>query len=143
MQIHPLIVERTLNAPAEQIWQALTDLSQIKKWYFDLDSFEARVGFVFEFYGAKDDTKYLHHCKITEVIPDRKLSYTWQYQDFQGTSEVSFELFPHDDATLVRITHSGLGSFPKDNPDFALSSFIAGWTHILGVSLSAFVEEEK
>jgi uncharacterized protein YndB with AHSA1/START domain len=142
MATQPLIIERTLHASAEKVWQALTDNSQMKKWYFDMESFEPRVGFEFEFYGSKDDTRFLHHCQVTEVIPNKKLSYTWRYKDYPGNSKVSFELFPEGDATRVRITHTGLDSFPQDNPDFAVTNFTAGWEYILGTNLKDFVEKQ-
>ncbi|OOQ59601.1 SRPBCC family protein [Mucilaginibacter pedocola] len=143
METQPLIVERTLNAPASKIWEALTDNDKMKQWYFQLESFEPRVGFEFSFAGqGSKGEKYIHLCRITAVEPEKKLSYTWRYQDFPGNSEVSFELFPDGDKTLVRITHTGLETMPQNGPDFAVESFTQGWTHILGISLANFVEEK-
>jgi len=143
METKPLIVERTLNAHAARIWQALTDNDQMKQWYFQLENFEPRVGFEFHFkgQGAKGE-QYIHNCRITAVEPEKKLSYTWSYQDYPGASEVSFELFPDGDKTLVRITHTGLETFPQGSPDFAVTSFTAGWNQILGISLKEFVEKD-
>jgi uncharacterized protein YndB with AHSA1/START domain len=143
METQPLIVERTLNAPASKVWEALTDNEKMKQWYFKLESFEPRVGFEFSFagQGAKGEN-YIHHCRITAVEPEKKLSYTWRYQDYPGDSEVSFELFPEGDKTLVRITHTGLETMPRNNPDFAAESFSKGWNYILGESLKKFVEEQ-
>jgi uncharacterized protein YndB with AHSA1/START domain len=143
METHALIVERTLNAPVNKVWEALTDNEKMKQWYFKLDSFEPRVGFEFSFagQGAKGE-KYIHHCRITAVEPEKKLSYTWRYEDYPGDSEVSFELFPEGDKTLVRITHTGLETMPRNNPDFAAESFSKGWNYILGESLKKFVEEQ-
>jgi uncharacterized protein YndB with AHSA1/START domain len=144
METKPLIVERTLNAPVGRVWQALTDNSKMKEWYFKLENFEPRVGFEFEFNGqGRKGEQYLHKCRITAVEPEKKLSYTWQYDKFEGISEVSFELFPEGDQTLVRITHTGLEGFPQNNPDFAGSSFAEGWNYILGKSLKGFVEKEQ
>ncbi|TSD67358.1 SRPBCC domain-containing protein [Inquilinus sp. KBS0705] len=142
MENKPLIVERTLNASADRIWQALTDNSQMKQWYFQLEHFEACVGFEFSFngQGAKGE-QYVHNCRVTAVEPEKKLSYTWKYESYPGESEVSFELFPQGDETLVRITHTGLETFPQDSPDFGPASFNKGWNHILGISLKDFVEK--
>ncbi|MBB5395381.1 MULTISPECIES: SRPBCC domain-containing protein [unclassified Mucilaginibacter] len=143
METKPLIVERTLNAPAGRIWQALTDNDKMKKWYFQLENFEPRVGFEFSFTGqGSKGEKYVHNCRVTAVEPERKLSYTWAYEGFSGSSEVSFELFAEGDKTLVRITHTGLETFPQNGPDFAIESFTKGWNHILGISLKEFVETE-
>jgi uncharacterized protein YndB with AHSA1/START domain len=143
METQPLIVEKKLNAPAARVWEALTNNEQMQQWYFKLDNFEARIGFEFSFLGqGSKGENYKHNCVITAVIPERKLSYTWAYENLEGSSEVSFELFPDRDQTLVRITHTGLDSFPKNNPDFDPSSFNEGWNHILGISLKDFVEKQ-
>ena len=143
METQPLIVERKITASAQRIWEALTNNSQMQQWYFKLDSFEPTVGFTFSFYGqGQKGEKYKHNCRITAVEPGKKLSYTWEYENREGSSEVSFELFPDGDETLVRITHTGLDSFPKNNPDFDASSFSKGWNHILGISLKDFVEKK-
>jgi len=107
--------------------------------YFDIAHFEVKLGSEFEFYGSKDDKRYFHLGKVTEVVPNKKLSYTRKYKDTPGNSEVHFELFPEKDETLVKITHTGLNSFPQDDPDFAVASFKQGWTHILGENLKNFV----
>lgn len=144
METTPLIVERTLNAPVKRVWQALTDNSKMKQWYFQLENFEPRVGFEFQFTGqGQKGEQYVHQCRITAVEPEKKLSYTWQYEGFEGISEVSFELFPQGDQTRVTITHTGLETFAQNNPDFAGSSFEKGWNHILGISLKGFLEKEQ
>lgn len=135
----PLIVERTLNAPASKIWSALTDINQMKQWYFQLPDFKAEVGFTFEFSGGDETKTFLHRCVVTEVIPGKKLAHTWTYPDYPGSSVVAWELFEQGDETLVRITHTGLETFP-DTGDFARANFNGGWNHILGISLKEFVE---
>ena len=57
----PFVIERTYNAPAEKVWKAITDKTQMKQWYFDLEKFEPKVGFEFSFEGGPQDKKYLHH----------------------------------------------------------------------------------
>lgn len=136
----PLIVEKIIKAPAAKIWQALTDNDQMGEWYFDLADFKPEVGFTFEFSGGDEENVYRHKCVVTEVIPNKKLSHTWTYPDYQGSSTVTWELFEQGDETLVRITHTGLETFP-DSPSFARASFHGGWNHILGISLKEFVEK--
>ncbi len=31
-----VVIERTYNAPVEKVWKALTDVDQMRQWYFDL-----------------------------------------------------------------------------------------------------------
>jgi uncharacterized protein YndB with AHSA1/START domain len=135
----PIVVEYTYDAPADRVWQAITDADQMRQWYFDLPDFKAQVGFAFQFTGGTETKQYLHLCEVTEVIPERKLSHTWRYDGYEGNSEVSWELFPEGDRTRVKLTHAGLERFPA-NPDFAADNFRMGWNDILGKSLKHFVE---
>lgn len=66
-----LVIERIFNAPASKVWNALTNKEDIKQWSFEMKEFKAQKGFEFDFYGSKDDVKYLHHCKITDVTPEK------------------------------------------------------------------------
>jgi len=137
---HPLITESTYNAPVDIVWQAITDREQMKQWYFDIESFKPEVGFEFTFKGENEGRVYIHLCKITELIPGRKLKHSWRYQDYEGISYVTFELFPEENKTRIKLTHEGLESFPT-LPDFARNNFKEGWTMIIGTLLKDFVEK--
>jgi uncharacterized protein YndB with AHSA1/START domain len=145
MQTEPLVVERTYNAPIDKVWKAITDKDQMKQWYFDLEEFRAEKGFKFSFMGGDDCVQYLHVCEVLTADPPNKLSYSWTYPEHNnGYSVVTFELFKEGEKkTRLRLSHEGLDSFPKDQPNFALSSFTEGWNSILGDSLRKFVETEK
>jgi uncharacterized protein YndB with AHSA1/START domain len=136
----PIIVERTLNAPPEKVWKAITDRNQMKSWYFDLADFKPKVGFEFRFTGGTETKKLLHICRITEVIPQNKLSHSWRYDGYEGLSTVTFELFNEGKQTRVRLTHTGVETFPQATGDFARENFVQGWTHIIGTSLKGYVE---
>ena len=141
--VQPFTIERTYNAPIEKVWNALTDKDQMKKWYFDLPAFEPVIGFEFQFYGqGHKGEQYLHLCKVTQVVPGKKISYTWTYDKYEGVSEVSFELFAEGDKTRLKLTHEGLETFPANNPDFAKQSFTDGWTMLIGKLLKDFVEKQ-
>jgi len=138
----PLIIERTYNAPVQAVWEALTDIDKIRKWYFNMDDFKPRVGFRFSFPGENEGRKYIHHCEVTAAEPGKKISYTWKYQGYTGESHVVFELFAEGDKTRVKLTHTGIETFPADTPDFKRSNFEMGWTEIIGTMLKNFVEKK-
>jgi uncharacterized protein YndB with AHSA1/START domain len=140
MKNEPFVIERIFNAPVEKVWKAITDKAEMKQWYFDLESFKPEVGFEFSFKGGPDDRQYLHLCKITEVIREKKLAYSWRYDGHVGSSIVTFELFPENGKTRLRLTHEGLETFPVSNPDFAKKNFAEGWTSIIGTSLKNYLE---
>jgi uncharacterized protein YndB with AHSA1/START domain len=142
MRLKPIVVEKTIKASADRVWRAITDRDEMKQWYFELSEFRAETGFEFSFYGkGKKGERYLHLCKVTEVVPLKKLAYTWKYEGYPGESLVTFELSPDGNGTKVKLTHDGLASFPADNPDFARTSFNGGWTQLIGKQLPEFVEK--
>jgi uncharacterized protein YndB with AHSA1/START domain len=136
-----VVIERTFNAPVARVWKALTDVEEMRRWYFELKEFKPEVGFEFEFIVEHEGMKYHHLCKITEVIPQRKLAYTWRYKGHEGNSLVTFELFADGNKTQLKLTHEGLETFPK-TPSFARKNFMEGWTQIIGSSLKEFVESD-
>lgn len=143
MNNEPFVIERTYNAPIEKVWKAITDKDDMKQWYFDLSAFEPKVGFEFSFEGGDDKQTYLHLCKITEVVPGKKLTYSWRYEGYEGNSFVTWELFDEgNDTTRLKLTHTGLETFVTSNPSFARESFAKGWTHITGISLKDFLEKQ-
>ncbi|WP_394800131.1 SRPBCC family protein [Mucilaginibacter roseus] len=68
------------------------------------------------------------------------MAHTWTYQGYPGNSEVIFELFPEGEKTRLRLTHSGLGSFP-DDAHFARHRFEKGWKAIIGYKLKHYLEK--
>jgi uncharacterized protein YndB with AHSA1/START domain len=134
-----IVIERTFNAPVARVWKALTDIEEMRQWYFDLKEFKPEVGFEFEFVVEHGGMKYHHLCKITKMIPQKKLAYTWRYKGEEGDSLVTFELFPDGDKTRLKLTHEGLETFPK-LPAYARENFTKGWTEIIGSSLKDFLE---
>lgn len=138
----PFVIEQTYNAPVRKVWKALTDKGQMKQWYFDVSDFKPQVGFEFSFEGGTPEKSYTHLCKVLEVIPEKKLVYTWSYQGYPGLSTLTFELFAENEKTRLRLTHSGLETFPAEtNPDFAKKNFEMGWTEITSKMLREFVEK--
>jgi uncharacterized protein YndB with AHSA1/START domain len=136
-----VVVERTLNAPVAKVWKALTDVDQMREWYFDLKAFKPEVGFEFEFVVEHEGNSYHHLCRVTEVIPQKKIAYTWRYKGEAGDSLVSIELSPEGDKTRLKLTHTGIETFPK-TPAYARKNFEAGWTSNIGTELKEFVERK-
>ena len=137
-----VVIERTFNAPIARVWKALTDVEDMRRWYFELKEFKPEVGFEFEFTVEHEGMKYHHLCKATEVIPRKKLAYTWRYKGHEGDSLVTFELAAAGDRTRLKLTHEGLETFPK-LPSFARKNFESGWTAIIGSELKQFLEGKQ
>ncbi len=142
MSNEPFIIERTFDVPVSKVWSAITDKDEMRQWYFDLPDFRAEIGFEFEFTGGPDDgVKYLHKCRVTEVVPGSKITYSWRYEGYEGNSFVTFELFEEGAGTRLVLTHAGLDTFPVSNPDLARKNFAMGWTDIIGRSLKEYLQK--
>ena len=143
MDNQAIMMERLFNAPIKKVWRAITDKDEMKNWYFDLEEFKAETGFRFQFTGGPSpDKQYLHLCEVTEVIPEKKLTYSWRYDGYEGNSFVTFELFEQGNQTLLKFSHTDIGTFPKENPDLDRRNFVQGWNEIIHTSLKEYVEAD-
>jgi uncharacterized protein YndB with AHSA1/START domain len=137
-----IVLERTFNAPVARVWKALTDVDQMRQWYFDLKEFKPQIGFEFEFIVEHEGNTYHHLCRVTDVVPEKKIAYTWRYKGEPGDSLVTFELSPEGDKTRLKLTHTGIETFPK-TAAYARKNFESGWTAIIGSELKEFVEKQQ
>ncbi len=127
--IEPLVIERIFDAPVARVWQAMTTKEEMGRWFFDLKEFKAQAGFEFQFAVEHEGNTYDHRCKVTEVVPQKKLAFTWRYHGHEGDSLVTFELSAEGNKTKLKLTHTGLETFPK-TPQFARKNFEGGWNYI-------------
>ena len=138
--IEPLIVERTLEAPVELVWRCLTNKDDVHRWFFELNEFKPEVGFKFDFAVEHEGMKFCHLCRVTEVIPKKKLAFTWRYDGHEGDSLVTLELLAEGAKTKLKLTHVGLETFPK-TPQFGRKNFESGWNFIT-TALKKYVESD-
>ena len=137
----PLVVERTFAAPVALVWRAITTKEGLDRWFFALTEFKSQAGFEFQFAVDHEGHHYDHRCRITEVISQQKLAFSWRYAGQAGDSLVTLELWAEGgDQTRLKLTHSGLETFPK-TPAFARKNFMRGWTQLIGSSLKEYVEQ--
>jgi uncharacterized protein YndB with AHSA1/START domain len=141
----PVVIERAYRAPADKVWRALTELDQMKRWYFpQLEAFRPEVGFETAFSVTKHGIAYSHRWKVTEVIPGRKISYEWRYAGHPGNTLVTIELFEQLGTTWLRLTHRGIESFREDGHTvLTREGFTQGWTHLLGSALRDYLGPKK
>ena len=141
MENEPLILEHEFDAPIELVWRAFTEKELMKKWFFDVSDFQPIVGFKFQFEGGEEDKRYVHLCEVIELVPLKKLKYSWKYEGYDGLSFVTYELSSVGDKTKVKLIHEGIETFT--NLDFVIGKFLEGWTYLLQVSLQEFLDNGK
>ena len=140
----PVVVERTLAAPMDKVGVALTNLAEMKQWYFpQLTAFEPRVGFETQFTITMHEVDYPHLWRVTEVQPGKRITYSWKYGGYSGESFVTFELSPAATGTHLTLTHRDLETFePDKNPMMVRSNFVMGWNHF-GDSLMSYSQKQS
>ncbi|MCC8154728.1 MAG: SRPBCC domain-containing protein [Tannerellaceae bacterium] len=142
MRNEPIIVEQKIRAPGERIWKAISDREEMRHWYFDITRFWPELGCDFQFNEIKDGEKYVVLCRITNILEKKKLSYSWKYEGVPGYSEVSFELIPADEETIVCLTHTGTESFADTRGAFRKKEFRKMWERIIQRMLKDYAERE-
>lgn len=141
MDNKPLVIEQEFNAPIALVWRALTENELLQKWYFNVSNFKPEVGCRFNFEGGEEGKRYTHLCEVLEVVPHKKLKYSWQYEGYEGLSFVTFELTAVDEKTRVKLIHEGLETFTI--PDFSRDKFAGGWKYLIHESLKEYLENGK
>ena len=138
----PIIVEQTFSTSVDTVWNAITRIEQMRKWYFEsIPSFKPEVGFETQFNVKGRERNFLHKWKVTEVVPLKMLAYNWKYEEYPGNSLVKFELFEENKLTKLKLTHQVLEDFPDDIPEFKRESGVEGWTFFISKSLKEFLEK--
>jgi len=139
---NPVVLERIFNSPVERVWHAITDINQMRLWYFpQLENFQPEKGFETQFNVHHEGKDFLHIWKVKDVVPMKKISIEWKYECYPGNSLVSFELFPRGNKTRLLLTHEGIESFmPAQYPELGKKNFIEGWTAFMDNQLKQFLE---
>lgn len=115
-----IIQETMINAPAERIFEALTNPEQLLEWWFAEGKFRAthveadlRPGgewrMLVDGNCGPDSSCTVVRGEYVKIVRPHLLIFTWNRdgEDFPETL-VRWDLEQQDGATLVRVTHSGL-----------------------------------
>jgi uncharacterized protein YndB with AHSA1/START domain len=130
-----IVVEGVLSHAPETVWKALTTAELIGRWLMPND-FAPVVGKRFNFRTKPmGDWDGVVHCEVLEVVPERKLVYSWKggsnsnpkYGSALDTV-VTWTLTPVDGGTRLRLVHAG---FCSPGNDFAFDAMSPGWGRVL------------
>jgi hypothetical protein len=78
---------------------------------------------------------------VTEVIDQRRLTYSFRFQNEKGITYVTWELLPEGQKTRLRLTHEGLENIAHIGPDYSRQNFVEGWTGFFDTRLRNFLEK--
>jgi uncharacterized protein YndB with AHSA1/START domain len=116
--------------PAEAVWEYLTTPELMAQWLMKND-FQPIVGHDFQFRTnpiPNLDFDGIFYCKVLEIVPFKKLSYSWKSGPGEGKitldSVVVWKLQPTDKGTELFLEHSGFAK--KENLNF-YNGMTDGW----------------
>ena len=113
-QSEALSFEFDLHHAPEKVWRALTDPALLAEWLLPVVELELEPGAAFAFKAPRfPDWDGTVSCRILEVEPHRKLSYTWRAIDLDTV--VTFTLTPTPSGTRLSLVQSGFKPEQKQN----------------------------
>lgn len=137
----PIIIEQELKRPVEDIWKALTDVGQMKHWFFDnIDGFTPIVGFKTRFVVKNENRIFTHLWEITKVTPYQSITFNWKYAEYPGDAFVTFKLIEEKNRVTLRVTMEIVEDFPTNVPEFKRESCVGGWNYFIKQRLKDFLQ---
>lgn len=123
-----------IDAPPEAVFKALTDEKELVEWMPNEAKMDARVGGEYEFkyhWDARGGMDTILRGRILELVPNKKLSYTWDSQTKDGNKRTTnaivtwvLDQLPNG-KTSVTLIHSGVAKeFRQDSE--------SGWNYFMG-----------
>lgn len=116
----------------DKVWQYLTEPQLLAQWLMEND-FKPIVGHSFQF-RTKPIVKFgfdgIVNCEVLEVVPKKRLSYTWKGGSggkVSLDSKVTWTLTPKDDGTELLLAHTGFKGLKNFFASIVMQS---GWSKI-------------
>jgi uncharacterized protein YndB with AHSA1/START domain len=95
-----LVFERVIAHPPERVWSALTSHEELMQWHPTPFDVEPQEGGRVSFSSSAPDAPEMPDGTVLAWAPPHLLAYSW------GEDELRWELRPHDDGCLLKLSHS-------------------------------------
>jgi uncharacterized protein YndB with AHSA1/START domain len=137
-------ITRYFDTTVERVWECITDKEIMSQWLMPND-FAPVVGHRFTF-RTKPRLKFgfdgIIHCRVIEIIPFKKLRYSWQGGPGDGSINldtiVTWALEPDGQGTLLHFEHSGFEGIRNFIPYLIMGK---GWKSIIGERLLSSLQK--
>ncbi|MCX7874860.1 MAG: SRPBCC domain-containing protein [Melioribacteraceae bacterium] len=137
----PIIVEQKFNVSTSTLWNALTDINEMRKWYFEnIPDFKPVKGFTTKFKVVSGERVFIHNWEVVDVIPFELIKYVWSFDGYKGKSTSEFKILTEDNFTTLILTIIISEDFEDNIPEFERGSCIAGWNYFINEKLKNFLE---
>lgn len=127
-----LTVERTINAPQADVFNAWLDPEMLRKFMMPASgvsvtrtSTEPKEGGRFEIIMDTGETELPHTGTYREISPHERLVFTWESPFSQGDSTVALTFAAAGAGTKITLVHTRFADAE------ARDSHLGGWTRIL------------
>jgi uncharacterized protein YndB with AHSA1/START domain len=136
----PVIVEQIFDTSITSVWNAITKRDEMIQWYFDnIPSFKPEVGFKTQFNVKAPSRDFMHLWQITEVIPVKRLVYSWNFEGLDGKSFSIFDLEEIGTQTKLTLTTKVEEDFDDAIPEFTRESCVGGWNYFIKERLKDYL----
>ncbi|WP_027548707.1 SRPBCC domain-containing protein [Bradyrhizobium sp. WSM2254] len=131
-----IVIDEVFPHTAETIWKALTSAQLIARWLMQPTGFEAVEGKAFTFQTKPGgDWDGVIHCRVLEVVANRRLVYAWKGGDERNTgygapldTVVTWSLTPVEAGTRIQLIHAGF-VLPRNESAYTIMS--GGWKTVV------------
>jgi uncharacterized protein YndB with AHSA1/START domain len=130
----------TVNAPAEKVYRALTEPSELRRWFATEAKSDARTGGAYHLTFTFDDASRNHETKgeYRAAEAGKRVAYSWPAGHAKVPTEVEFKLAPQGNGTELTMLHSGWAATTEESR----KEHEMGWGFFLS-NLKAYLEEGK
>ncbi len=140
MSSKPIVVEQSFSVQPDAVWQAITKPDLMRQWYFEqIEDFRPEVGFETQFDIEVGNRIFRHQWKVTEVVPGKSITYSWEYAGFPGLGSTEWKLSGTGGGSKLVLISTGIESFSQDIPEFTRESGQAGWEYFVQQRLPKFL----
>jgi len=141
-----LVIKWHFPHPAEKVWECLTTPELISQWLMKND-FKPVVGHKFNFHTKpipKMGFDGIVYCEVTEIVPGKKLVYTWKGgsapDNLSLDTILTWTLTPQEDGTELLLEHKGFKGFKN----YITSIFMgSGWRKHIPRRMAQVLNEMK
>jgi uncharacterized protein YndB with AHSA1/START domain len=131
-----IVEEVFIEAPPERVYRALTEPSELLKWWGDLNVYwctswtlDLRIGGKWKSEGEnRQGGRFFVEGEFTEIVPPKILAFSWKPSWVESSTRVRIVLTPETGGTRLDWTQSGFAGHRKalDDHKGGLPS-VVGW----------------
>ena len=106
-----LVFKQTVHAPASEIYRAFTNPTALRDWFCSDARADLRTHQLYLWWNSG----FFVAGEYKTLEPNRRVAFTWHGKTDPASSRVTVQFAEANDATMIVVKHSGIGSGSKWN----------------------------